>query len=98
MDEQQGNGEVEVYKIEGDLTVYRVAELREGILPFSSGANKITVDLQGVAECDAAGLQLLISLKKTVEEAGKEFLMMHSPNSVVELVREVGLEAVCPVD
>ncbi|MBU4297103.1 MAG: STAS domain-containing protein, partial [Proteobacteria bacterium] len=49
-------------------------------------------------ECDAAGLQLLVSLKKTAEEAGKQFLLMHLPDSVTELMRELGFEAVCPVD
>ncbi|MBU4261833.1 MAG: STAS domain-containing protein [Proteobacteria bacterium] len=98
MDEQLGKKEDAAYKIEGDLTIYQVAELRERLLPFASGVNTVTVDLLGVAECDAAGLQLLVSLKKTAEEAGKQFLLMHLPDSVTELMRELGFEAVCPVD
>jgi anti-anti-sigma factor len=98
MDEQLGKKEAAAYKIEGDLTIYRVAELRERLLPFASGVNTVTVDLQGVTECDAAGLQLLVSLKKTAEEAGKQFLLLHLPDSVTELIRELGFEVVCPVD
>lgn len=96
MDEQPGK-DTEAYELAGDLTIYRVAELREGLLQFASRANTVTVDLRGVAECDAAGLQLLVSLKKTAEEAGKEFLMIDAPDTVAGLIRELGLEAVCPV-
>ncbi len=49
--------------IEGELTIYRAAELKDVILPHINGANVIEIDLSRVSEIDSAGLQLLISAK-----------------------------------
>ncbi|RJX35968.1 MAG: STAS domain-containing protein [Desulfurivibrio sp.] len=98
MDEQQERREAEAYKIDGDLTICRVAELRERLLTFVVTVNEVEVDLRGVTDCDAAGLQLLVSLKRTAEEAGKQFLLTNLPSSLVELIRGLGLEAACPVE
>ena len=51
------------FSIEGDLTIYRVAELREIIFPKIDQANELEIDLSQVSEIDSAGLQLLIAAK-----------------------------------
>jgi anti-sigma B factor antagonist len=51
------------FAIEGDLTIYRAAELKEFIFPQIDRAGVIEVDLSHVTEIDSAGLQLLIAAK-----------------------------------
>jgi anti-anti-sigma factor len=77
--------------IEGELTIYTVTELKEKLLSVLSKTEKLELDLSEVSEFDAAGLQLLIMLKKETEALGKVLhLTGHSP-VVVELLDLSGL-------
>ncbi|MDO8989310.1 MAG: STAS domain-containing protein [Sideroxyarcus sp.] len=51
------------FAIEGELTIYRAAELRDAILPQINQADVLEIDLSQVTEIDSAGLQLLVSAK-----------------------------------
>jgi anti-anti-sigma factor len=51
------------FAIEGDMTIYRAAELKEIILMRINQAKEIEIDLSQVTEIDSAGLQLLIAAK-----------------------------------
>ena len=55
MEEQQAASKAEAYKIEGDLTIYRVAELRDALLQLVGAAEMVAVDLPQfqMAEHDA---------------------------------------------
>ncbi|MBT3065187.1 lipid asymmetry maintenance protein MlaB [Rhodoferax sp. U11-2br] len=66
-----------VLKIEGELTIFRAAELK----PMLLDAPAVTeVDLSAVTELDTAGLQLLMVAKKAALAQGRELqLTGHSP-------------------
>jgi anti-sigma B factor antagonist len=57
------------HALPAELTIYRVAELRQELLAaLARGVH--CYDLSAVTECDSAGLQLLLSLRRSVQAAG----------------------------
>lgn len=67
--------------IEGELTIYRAAELRQAMLAAlgQPGAG-LEIDLAGVTELDSAGVQLLIAAGKSAAARGGALrLVRHSP-------------------
>ncbi len=56
-------------RLEGDLTIYHAAELRQELLhELARGTQRF--DLSGVAELDSAGLQLLAALRASIARSG----------------------------
>ncbi len=78
-------------KIEGALSVYEVAELREKILAYLEKNKELILDLDEVTECDTAGIQLLYSARKTAEEEGKTFTVTSASDPVFEAITRIGL-------
>jgi len=56
--------------IDGELTIYTVAELAGALLPQMGGAPRLMLDLSQVTEMDGAGLQLLAVIQREAENAG----------------------------
>jgi anti-sigma B factor antagonist len=82
-----------VLRIEGELTIYRAAELKQALLDAVAGAALLEVDLSGVTEIDTAGLQLLMLAKKTAQAAQRELrLVAHSP-AVIDVFELLNLAA-----
>jgi len=78
-------------KIEGSLSVYEVAELREKILAYLEKNKDMILDLEEVTECDTAGIQLLYSARKIAEEEGKTFTVTSASDPVFEAITRIGL-------
>ena len=53
-----------VLRLEGEVDIYRATEIKAQILEALAGASPVEVNLSGVTELDAAGLQLLILAKR----------------------------------
>lgn len=71
--------------LEGEMTIYRAAELKPMLLEALRCAPRLEVDLSGVTELDTAGLQVLMLAKQTAAADGRELrLTGHSP-AVVEV-------------
>lgn len=67
-------------RVEGEMTIFRAAELKETMLAALEMANTLEVNLSGVTEFDTAGVQLLMLAKKTAQAAERELrLTGHSP-------------------
>ena len=65
--------------LEGDMTIYAAASLKEKLLGALKGASRLQVDLSRVAEVDTAGMQLLVLAKREALAAGKTLrLVGHS--------------------
>lgn len=81
-------------RIEGELNIYRAAELKELLLtPLYQGLS-LEVDLSAVAEIDTAGVQLLLLAKRTAREHACELrLVAHSP-AVVDVFELLDLAGV----
>ena len=73
-------------RIEGELTIYRAAELKQTLLAAVAEHAELEVDLSQVGEFDSAGLQLLLLAKREAAAAGRTLrLVDHSP-AVVEVL------------
>lgn len=63
-----------------DLTIYHAQELKQLLLDALAATTELELDLSQVGELDAAGLQLLILLKKEAQQAGRCVrIVAHSP-------------------
>lgn len=74
------------FAIEGELTIFRAAELREALLGCLQSAGEIEVDLSGVAEFDTAGLQLMIAAKREAVQRGKQLHFANHSKPVLDLL------------
>ncbi|MBQ5947357.1 lipid asymmetry maintenance protein MlaB [Massilia sp. ST3] len=74
-----------ILRIEGELSIYRAAELRQELLAALDGAAALDIDLSAVTELDSAGVQLLLAAGKSAH-AGRKALRLLAPS---EAVREV---------
>ncbi|MDP1773677.1 MAG: STAS domain-containing protein [Methylobacter sp.] len=77
--------------IEGELTIYTAMELKDKLLTGLSTTEELELDLSGVGEFDAAGLQLLVMIKQEAADLGKVLRFTgHSP-VVLDLLDLSGL-------
>lgn len=85
--------EVTRIAIDGELTIYRAADLKVTVLEALRKSRVLEVDLSGVTELDTAGLQVLMLAKNTAAADKRELrLLNHSP-AVVEIVEMLNLGA-----
>ena len=61
-------------RIEGELNIYSVSEIRERLLDFLTENEEVEVDLDAVTDIDTAGIQLMLLAKRF-------------PNKLVRFVR-----------
>lgn len=82
--------ESRVLRIDGELTIFRAAELKPVLLDDPA---PLEIDLSGVTELDTAGVQLLMLAKATALAAQRELrLVAHSP-AVTEVFELLNLAA-----
>ena len=82
-----------VLAIDGELTIYRAAELRITLQNALASKPELELDLAAVTEMDSAGVQLLMAAKKTARAAQCELrLVGHSP-AVLEVFETLDLAA-----
>ncbi len=66
--------------IDGELTIYRAAELKPVLLGALNGHTAVEIDLSAVSEIDTAGVQLLMLAKRTAQSRDIVLrLVAHSP-------------------
>jgi anti-anti-sigma factor len=58
-------------RIEGELTIYTTGEYREALLEKCDTQLGMELELVDVTEMDTSGLQLILALKKQLEERGQ---------------------------
>ena len=79
--------------IEGEMTIYRAAELKQTLLNALNGVTSLELDLHGVTEIDSAGIQLLMLAKAAGQATACEVkLVNHSP-AVLEVFELLDLAA-----
>jgi len=57
--------------LDGELTIYDAAELKDLLLERLHASSTLTVDLSGVTELDTAGVQLMLMLQHESAALGK---------------------------
>jgi anti-sigma B factor antagonist len=76
-------------RIEGELTIYRAAELAEamkGSLAQVPPGGAFELDLSGVTEMDCAGVQLLLAARRSTDETGRELRVAGRSPAVAEVL------------
>lgn len=80
--------------LDGELSIYRAAELREMLLAALSGVPAdMEVDLAGVTEIDSSGVQLLLAARQAAQEAGHSLALVNHSEAVADVVALLGLNA-----
>ncbi|MBI5924692.1 MAG: STAS domain-containing protein [Aquabacterium sp.] len=57
-------------KVEGELTVYAVHDLKARLLAALSDGSPLQIDLSEVSEIDGAGIQLLLATQREARQNG----------------------------
>jgi anti-anti-sigma factor len=79
--------------LDGEITIYRAADLKTTVLEALRKTRVLEIDLSGVTELDTAGLQVLMLAKQTAAADQRELrLLQHSP-AVVEIFEMLDLVA-----
>jgi len=85
-----------VLALDGELTIYRAAELRDLLIGALAGLGEgaaLELNLAEVSELDSAGVQLLMAARKTALASQRELrLVGHSP-AVLEVFETLDLAA-----
>lgn len=71
-------------RIEGEMTIYQAADLRQMLLASLEHGDELEIDLSAVSEIDAAGVQLLVAAKRAALAAQKPLRLTAHSGPVVE--------------
>ena len=74
------------HAIEGELTIYTAATLRQQLLEWLAEAERLEIDLSRVSEADTAGIQLLVAAKHEAGRRNRELLLTGHARPVVDLM------------
>ena len=80
-----------VLSIEGDMNIYRAAELKQLLVSAAENATVVHVDLCDVTELDSAGVQLLLLARRTAEKRQHEFQVVRASAVVCEVLKLLDL-------
>lgn len=72
--------------IEGEMTIYRAAELKDELLSAVEGAPSVEVALDAVEEIDSAGFQLLALVKRECARTGKRVVFTQHSAPVLRML------------
>jgi anti-sigma B factor antagonist len=85
-------GTVACLAVEGEMTIYRAAELKPVLLDAVRTQDSPALDLSGVCEFDSAGVQLLLASRLEAARLGKPFAVVAASPAVREVLALLGLE------
>ena len=72
----------------GDLDIYSVEAARDELRHYVADQPALDLDLGGVETCDAAGMQLLLAVRRSSLADGKPF-SIQSPAAAIEKCAEL---------
>jgi anti-sigma B factor antagonist len=78
-------------RLDGELTIYRAAELRVALQAALAPAGDLELDLSGVTELDSAGVQLLLSAKKTAAATQRRLRLVNHSAAVLDVFELLNL-------
>jgi len=91
--ENQNKTEKSVMRIDGEISIYRAAELKQVLLTSLEQTQELELDLAAVTELDTAGVQILMLVKRqALATQRKLHLVAHSP-AVLEVFELLNLAA-----
>ena len=87
----ESQGPVAALAVEGELTIYRAAELKDVLLDAVRQHAAPAFDLSAVTECDSAGLQLLLVARQEAAALGKALRVLGASPAVADVHALLGL-------
>lgn len=78
-------------RLDGELSIYRAAELRNALLAPLGAGIMIELDLSAATEIDTAGVQLLLLAKTTARAGGGDLRLLAASAPVLGLLELLGL-------
>ncbi|WP_292936740.1 STAS domain-containing protein [Noviherbaspirillum sp.] len=79
--------------LEGEMTIYQAAELKQLLLTSLAQCQTLEIDLSAITEIDAAGVQLLIAAKKAALAAQKDIRLAAHSAAVTEAFELLDMSA-----
>jgi anti-anti-sigma regulatory factor len=77
--------------IKGEMTIQKIAEIREAICEAFSTSGSVTLDLRGITDLDVTGLQMICSAHISSYARGKGFsVIFPEEESIKNIVLDVG--------
>jgi anti-sigma B factor antagonist len=84
-------GTVACLAVEGEMTIYRAAELKPALLDAVRMHDAPALDLSAVSEFDSAGLQLLLAARLEAARLGKALAVTAASPAVRDVFALLGL-------
>lgn len=78
--------------VEGEMTIYRAAELKPALLDAVRTHDAPALDLANVTEFDCAGLQLLLAARREAARLGKRLALLAPSPAVAEACQLLGVD------
>lgn len=78
-------------KLEGPLNINSVEGLQEVMARYAGQTSDLQLDLSGIDACDAAGLQLLCSLRSSAAACGKPLRIVAVSEPFTALTQALGV-------
>ncbi len=79
-------------KIDGEMTIEAAASLHKSLVVYFDGYDDLILELAHVEKCDAAGVQLILSARKTAALMNKTFTVANVSLAVIEGFARSGLQ------
>jgi anti-anti-sigma factor len=79
--------------VEGEMTIYRAAELHPVLLDAVRAHDAPQLDLSGVTEFDCAGMQLLLVARREARRLGKDLVLLGASPAVRDAFALLGMTA-----
>jgi len=73
--------------IEGELSIFKVADLRQRLLDAFSEGDEVEIDLSRVSEVDSAGIQLLVAAKREATMRSKLLRFTGCSPAVLDIIK-----------
>lgn len=78
-------------RIEGEMTIYRAAELRTALLAALGEGGDLLLELDAVDAFDSAGVQLLLAARRSARAAGRTLRLVAPSAGVTQVLATLGL-------
>ena len=85
-------------RLDGDLTIAAAADQAARLRAALGGADELVLTLDDAADCDSAGVQLLLALRATLARQGRTLRLAGAGAAVQAALETFGLRALFGLD
>jgi anti-anti-sigma factor len=91
--EIQQDGARRKMTVDGEMTIYTAAELKQRMVEHLAGSESLELDLSRVTEMDSAGYQVLLMARNEAQRADIDLAISHHSESVFEVLELFGVQS-----